>query len=104
MLQIMIELATYIDVPPVHVTETRTVPSLSISEGVKKDFEQLIRINSSENKPDQAFAVVNYKNYWFWIDDQDFKSKRTFTFLMILILMTESGGNDNLPIMTIPAG
>jgi len=104
MLQIMIELATYIDVPPVHIAESRTVPSLVISEDVKKNFEQLIRINSTENKPDQAFAAVNYKNYWFWIDDQDFKSKRTFTFLMILISMTESGGNSNLPIVTIPAG
>jgi hypothetical protein len=47
---------------------------------------------------------VNYRNHWFWIDDRDFKSKRTFAFLMVLFSLTETGGKEGLPLVTIPSG
>lgn len=47
---------------------------------------------------------VNYRNHWFWIDDRDFKSKRTFAFLMILFSLTETGNQEGLPLVTIPSG
>ena len=104
MLQIMIELSTQVDVPPIHVEENRTRPSLAANEDRANSFKRLIKINSSKIKPEHSFTAVNYEGYWFWIDDCDLSSKRVFTFLMILISMTESGGDSNLPIITIPAG
>jgi len=41
--------------------------------------------------PADAYAAVPYKGYWYWIDDTDIASKRTFTFLMILFSLAETG-------------
>ena len=100
----MVELAIQVDVPPQHVAEGRTIPSLVKSDSVEERIGRLIRINSSSDKPEDAFTAVNYKDNWFWIDDRDFKSKRTFAFLMILFSLTETGGKEGLPLVTIPAG
>lgn len=99
MLQIMVELATEVNVPPEHVTEGRTIPAIFID-----DENSLIGINHSREKPENAFVAVKYRDYWFYIDDRDLKSKKTFTFLMILFSVTETGGKEGLPLVTIPAG
>jgi hypothetical protein len=104
MLQIMIGMAAQIDVPDQHVTDGRTLPSLFKPDSGEEKFGQLIDIKSSSNKPENAYTAVNYKDHWFWIDDRDFKSKRAFAFLMILFSMTESGGKEGLPLVTIPIG
>jgi hypothetical protein len=104
MLHIMVELATQIHVPSQHVSEGRTVPSLVAPDSAEEKVGQLINIRSSVDKPDNFHAAVNYKDHWFWIDDMDFKSKRTFTFLMILFATTEGGEKGGLPLVTIPAG
>jgi hypothetical protein len=50
-----------------------------------------------------SIVAVRFKNFWFWIDDRDFHSKRTFTFLMILFSLTEKGSGQDLPLVTIPS-
>jgi hypothetical protein len=102
MLHIMIGLATKIDVPPEHVEEGRTVPSLPMSETTES--RKLMAIHYSKEKPANAFTAVRYRDYWYWVDDRDFKSKRTFAFLMILFSLMETGGREGLPLVTIPAG
>ena len=103
MLHIMIELATKVDVPHQHVTEGRTVPSFVQLDSNGNDLSQTIKIQNSTEKPDYAFTAVRYRDHWFWIDDRDFKSKRTFAFLMILFSLSEKGGQEKLPLVTIPA-
>jgi len=103
-LQIMIQMATQIDVPAEHVAQGRTVPS---STPLGKEGEQprkVINIKHSAKKPPNAFTAVMYRDHWYWIDDRDFRSKRTFGFLMILFSLTETGGREGLPLVTIPAG
>ena len=102
-LQIMIELATQIDVPEHHVTEGRTIPSLVQEKIDEEHLGRLIRIHNSKEKPEDAHVAVRYMDYWYWLDDRDFKSKRTFAFLMILFSLTETGGKEGLPLVTIPA-
>lgn len=104
MLQIMIELATQADVPEQHIAEGRTIPSRKIPLGPDEKIAKLINIHSSDIRPEMAFSTVKYRDHWFWIDDRDFKSKRTFAFLMILFSLTETGGSKGLPLVTIPAG
>ncbi len=103
MMSIMIELSGMIDVPAHHIEEGRTLPALGKPLS-KDDPHRLISIRHSRNEPDDAFIAVQYKDYWFWIDDRDFKSKRTFAYLMILFSLTETGGSESLPLVTIPAG
>jgi hypothetical protein len=104
MLQIMIALATQVDVPADHVADGRTVGSLGRAGNNETTQGRLIDIKHSVDKPDNAFTAVRYRDHWFWIDDRDFHSKRTFAFLMILFSLTESGGKEGLPLVTIPAG
>ncbi len=104
MLHIMIELATMVDVPPQHVTEGRTMPSIAQQNNNVNELKQLIKIKHSTEKPADAFTAVKYRDHWFWIDDRDFKSKRSFAFLMILFSLTEKGGQEGLPLVTIPTG
>ena len=98
MLSIMIELATKIDVPLEHVEKGSTVRSLDQSKG------HLMKVKAGKEKPENAFVAVEYRDHWFWIDDGDFFSKRTFAFVMILFSLTETGEKGNLPIVTIPSG
>ncbi len=103
LLQIMITLAAQVDVPDEHVKEGRTLPSISMIDKQGND-RKLIDIKHSVEKPENAFTAVKYRDHWFWIDDRDFKSKRTFAFLMIIFSLTETGGKEGLPLVTIPAG
>ena len=98
MMSVMIELASKIDVPPEHVKNGSTVPSFNHNKG------QLMKVKTSIEKPENAFVAVEYKDHWFWIEDGDFLSKRTFAFVMILFSMTETGDKGNLPVVTIPTG
>ncbi len=104
MMQIMVALASQVSVPPEHVDEGRTVATLSGSKDFNADPGQFIKISSGPDKPENAYTAVKYKEHWFWVDDRDFKSKRAFAFLMILFSLTESGGQKDLPLVTIPAG
>jgi len=105
LLSIMVELAGQIEVPPEHIAEGRTLAGIAdVVDGEIPEKRRLITISHSKTRPDEAFAAVKYKEYWFYIDDRDFKSKQTFAFLMILFSLNETGGRGSLPLVTIPAG
>jgi hypothetical protein len=98
-LQIMIELASYIDVPAKDVEEGRV--AAFVDENAP-DASQLIRIHSGASAPDEAFVTIQYRDNWFWIDDTDLASKRVFSFLMMLMSLTETGTKTGAPIVTVP--
>jgi len=68
MLEIIIDLASYIEVPVVHVEEKQVNPTMpeEMVQGVSVPL--LIKIHSSTEKPENAFIAVSYQNYWFWIN------------------------------------
>jgi hypothetical protein len=103
-LEILIDLASYIDVPAVHIEEKRVIASFSDENSAGQPVPPLIRIHSSAGKPGDALVAVPYRGYWYWIDDRDIASKAMFTFLMYIFTLTETGGKDSTPIITIPAG
>ncbi len=39
----------------------------------------------------------------FWIDDRDWRSKRALTAIMFFLTLADTGSNDKLPLITIPA-
>jgi hypothetical protein len=102
LLQILVKLSTLVEVPEKDVASGSTVPTVP----GKATAEQLrlISIHQGVEEPDGAFVAVPYRDGWFWIDDTDFRSKRTFTFLMVLFSLGETGGREGLPLVTIPAG
>jgi hypothetical protein len=103
-LEILVDLSSYIDVPSASVEQKRTFPSPAPEFVNGAAVPGLMRILSSLQKPDDAFAAVPYRQYWYWIDDKDFASKRLFSFIMFLFTLTDSGEKQGAPIVTIPAG
>ena len=101
MLQIMGAFASYVDVPESHLKEHRTMPTL---ESAAPDNRQdKVRIHSGKEEPANAFAAVRYRDYWFWVDDGDWQTKRALTAVMFFFTLAETGSNDKLPLITIPA-
>jgi hypothetical protein len=86
------------------VEQKRTYPSLAQEFATGAPVPPLMRILSSPQRPDDAFAAVSYRQTWFWIDDRDFASKRLFSFIMFLFTLTDTGDKQGAPIITVPAG
>lgn len=103
-LEILIDIASGIDVPPVHIDEKRVNPAVPELTQQGTPVPPLIRIQSSSEKPMDAFIAIPYRGYWFWIDDRDMRSKSLFSFLMFIFSLTETGGKEGAPIITVPAG
>jgi hypothetical protein len=98
MLQIMLAFASFADVPEQDLKDGRAIPvpgGASASDPVK--------ISSGKDKPTNAFAAVHYRDQWFWIDDRDWRSKRALTAVMFFFTMAQTGGSEQLPLVTIPA-
>lgn len=99
---LLIQLAYQVDVPQAHAVNGNTVSTIEPSRHLGTELGKLIDIKYSSSKPEHTFAAVQYRDLWFWVDDRDFKSKRTFLFVMILFSLLETGGTEALPQITIP--
>ena len=104
MLQIMIDLASTIEVPAEHVADKRVVPTFREKAVDGKPTAPLVQIHSSPQKPRDPFVTIPFRDHWFWIDDKDVLSKNVFSFLMFIFTLTETGQKEGVPIVTIPAG
>ena len=98
--QILNLLGANVEVPPEHIAEGRTYPPIPESIGTLF-LPPLIKIHAETSRPADAFAAVKYRDYWYWIDDRDFRSKAVFTFLMIIMTLADKGGEVQPPIVTI---
>lgn len=63
----------------------------------------MVRILSSVTEPRNEFATARYRGVWYWISDNDFTSRRVFTFLMMLFSLAETGVAAQAPVPTVPA-
>jgi hypothetical protein len=104
MLEILLELGSYIEVPAAHVAEQRVTPNIADDADIAAGVEPLLRVLSTTEKPADAYVTVRYRDHWFWLDDRDLKSKRMFSFLMFLFSLAETGPPERAPVLTIPTG
>ncbi|MDR3531247.1 MAG: hypothetical protein P4L90_11935 [Rhodopila sp.] len=104
MAEILIDLASGVEVPAMDVAEGRTVPSARVASAEHPRDRPMVRILSGRTVPPDAFSAIRYRNTWYWIDDRDFASKRVFTALMILFSLAETGVAPQVPALTIPVG
>ena len=89
-------------VPEDHVAAGRT-PATAVGPAGVAPVAQ-VRIRSSLVPPQNAFASVRYADRWYWIDEDDYPSKRAFSFLLFLSAVVESAGERQAPLLTIPTG
>jgi hypothetical protein len=102
MLQIMMTMASQVDVPPEHVADGRTSAGW-VADSPDSEKTRFLQVHCSESSPEDAFVAVQYRDYWFWIDDRDLKSKRTLALMMLFFSLADSGDPEPLPLITIPA-
>ena len=103
-LEVIIDQAANIEVPEVHVVEKRVSPTFVEKATTGEKVVPLIRIQSSSEKPGDAFISVRYRNAYFWMDDRDLMSKTIFSFLLFVSTLIETGEKGTTPIVTIPTG
>lgn len=100
-MHIMTTMAAQVEVPQSDIDGTRATPGFQQAGG--GDPERLVRIYSSKAKPDHPFVAVPYRDYWFWIEDGDLKTKRAFAFMLMLFTLSDPGQKEAAPLITIPA-
>jgi hypothetical protein len=101
MLEIMLQVGFGIELPEGDVAAGRALPG-QWQDG-QPHAAPGIRIQSGPKAPDDAYAAIPYRGHWFWIANDDIASKRTFTFLMILFSLAETGQTNLAPQVTVPA-
>ncbi len=104
LLEVIVDLSANIEVPATHVAEKRVGPTHVEKSAQGGEMPPLIRIQSSPQKPGDAFVSIPYRNWYFWIDDRDLMSKKIFSFLMFVFTLVETGEKGAAPIVTIPTG
>ena len=101
-LQVLVDLASHIDVPAVDLAEG-SVYGLQRTPEQERMFPPLVTVRCGPSAPGNAYVSINYRNQWFWIEDRDRQSKQMFNFIMIMFSLTETGTPQAAPIVTIPA-
>jgi len=97
-------LASRFDVPEHHVAQGWTFPTPEAGPGRNSSgIVAPIRVHTGEELPDNVFVATENRGWWFWIDDRDYDSKRAFSFLTMLLTLSESSSSP-APVVTIGAG
>ena len=94
-MEMLSNISWYIEVPEEHITDGRTLPTF------KPEDADLIHIRVAEKRPPSAFQAIEYRGYWYYIDDRDVHSKNTFTLMQILMSMAKDGSGSVGPLISI---
>jgi hypothetical protein len=101
MMQIIGAFASYVEVPAAHREFGGTTPTAS---GDPADASaRAARVHSGTQRPENAFAAVQYRGHWFWIDEGDWQTKRALVATNFFFTLADTGAGAQLPLITIPA-
>ena len=104
MFEIIIELGWGIEAPEKDLRDQSAVSTVDGLQEPRGVVQPMVKIHSGGAAPSHAYASVRYRDSWFWIDDQDVPSKQTFTLLMILFSLAETGQAPAAPLLTVSTG
>ena len=97
-------LAGGVKVPETHIAKGWATEDWPVTGSPSLDLRGLLRINTSESKPDVSLAV-QHRGYWFYLADNDTRSKLTFLILAEILRMALSPDEDaKVPVLTLPVG
>ena len=105
-LSCMYYLSLGVEVPEKHdqgMTIT-TVNDCDCEEQWKKVINELLVVRHSKSKPKDAYCSVEYRGHWFYIENDDISSKRTFALLLNLYNLQAGSTKGRAPVLTIPVG
>lgn len=100
-------LSQAVAVPGAHL-EAGWVTRTRRPDGTDFDWNELtgrlFRVETSPERPADAFVAVPYRGHWFYIPDSDLDSKTTFGLLTLLFSLQASGGDGVSPLLTVSTG
>lgn len=100
LMQILAAVAARVQVPQNDLDAGRAIPGALVS--ADKAILDIIAVQSSTDRPVDAFAAVQYRSHWFWIDDHSLETKRVFSFIMLAFTLLEDDRDHRSPQLTIP--
>ena len=109
LLQALYYVSTGIDIPPEHATGGLATVTLDAA-GHEFDWGIVmrrffhVRWAKGNKRPPGAHVAVQYKDYWFYIEDTDQETKSTFSLLMELARLELAGKAGPGPQLTLPVG
>ena len=107
LLSTMYYLSLGIDVPRRDIN-AGTVAMTKNSDGSLFDWREVVGdlfiVKTSPHYPQNAYLAVAYRGNWFYIDDSDVNSKRTFVLLQQIYNLQSRQQERDTPILSIPLG
>ncbi len=107
-LSCMYYLSNSVDVPAADIRNGVVPRTKSDEEGEYFDWAQVIgtlmKVCCSPLEPTKAYVAVKYRGYWFYIDDTDLISKKTFVLLLQLYSLQSQEAKNVGPVLTLPLG
>lgn len=100
----MAYLSRGVQVPQEHLDQGMVRMPKGKEESPEEKFDELITVRWSRFSPKNAFIAVKYRDHWFYIDDSDISSKRTFALLLQLYNLNANEAKNRGPILTLPLG
>ena len=94
-------------VPPEHIA-CGLVKTPTLADGSPFDWQELFgglfTIHSVKQHwcPAGSFVAVQYRGYWFYIDDRDVDSKATFSLLLTMTRVNPTPAKKGGPVLTLP--
>jgi hypothetical protein len=102
LIEVMGQLAADIEVPQGDIEDGRTYAGVAPA-GTPPVYPR-IAVRHGFLEPRDAFVAAAYDGDWFWIENRDLATKRVFSFVMLLLSLSESSKPGQPPVITIPAG
>jgi hypothetical protein len=98
-MQLLSALALGVEVPADHRERNLIPPTAPVDE----EHPPLLVVHSGRSRPARVFVATQYEGEWFWIAEDDWRSKRTFTSILFLFSLASTGTGAAAPTITIPA-
>jgi hypothetical protein len=96
LLALLSYLSNYVEPPAAHT-------ALVWPTDARRDLDPLIRIASSNTRPDNADPAIFYKGYWFYVRADDLRSRNTLFLLRLLFnLQAQSASSQGDVQLTLP--
>jgi len=64
----------------------------------------IFRVHSQRTRPEDAFVAINYRDYWFYIDDNDLETKTTFNLMTLIFALQAAPSDGASPLLTVNTG
>lgn len=97
-----------VEVPPSHLAAGVSNLSPLSGDGRLVDprpfVGDLFQVRQSPDRPADAFVEVRYRDAWFYIPDNDLRSKMVFSLMLTLMALQSSSGPAPTPVLTLSVG